>query len=73
MQLSHDSVCQCVVLTIKLTDDLSGIETYNGIVDKKWIVMEYDLKSDRLIYYFKTETMGPHQLIIEAACKAGLH
>lgn len=67
MQLFIDSVCQCIVLTSKLTDDLSGIETYNGYVDNKWVVMEYDLKSDRLLYYFKTETMGPHQLTIEAA------
>lgn len=35
-------------ILIKITDDLSGIQSYNGFVDGKWILMEYDAKNDLL-------------------------
>ncbi|MEZ5199342.1 MAG: hypothetical protein R2764_24045 [Bacteroidales bacterium] len=38
--------------TIKLviTDELSGIKSYRGTLNGKWILMEYDAKNDLLIY-----------------------
>lgn len=40
--------------TIKImtSDELSGIETYRGTLNGKWILMEYDAKNDLLIYHF---------------------
>lgn len=37
-------------LVFKISDDLSGIKTYNGYIDDKWALFEYDAKSDNLFY-----------------------
>jgi len=39
-------------IRIKITDELSGIESYRGTINGKWILMEYDAKNDLLIYNF---------------------
>jgi hypothetical protein len=39
----------------KITDDLSGIKAYTGLIDGKWALFEYDSKSDLLIYKFDPE------------------
>lgn len=67
MQITIDSVCMCPVLSVKLTDDLSGIENFIGCMDNEWALMEWDRKTERLLYYIKPETMGPHQLTIQAS------
>lgn len=38
------------VLTFQITDTLSGIRKYNGYIDKKWALFEYDAKNDLLSY-----------------------
>ncbi len=38
------------VLTFKITDTQSGIRKYNGYIDKKWALFEYDAKNDLLSY-----------------------
>lgn len=35
-------------VTVKITDNLSGISTYNAYIDDTWWLMEYDAKSDML-------------------------
>ncbi len=35
-----------------ITDHLSGINTYNGYIDGKWINFYYDAKNDRIEYHF---------------------
>jgi hypothetical protein len=51
--------------SLVISDDLSGIETYNAYVDGKWILMEYDYKLNRITHYFdgviKKQT-EPHKL-----------
>ncbi|MBN1789190.1 MAG: M23 family metallopeptidase [Bacteroidales bacterium] len=37
-------------LTFKITDNQSGIRKYNGYIDKKWALFEYDAKNDMLSY-----------------------
>jgi hypothetical protein len=39
-------------ISVKINDDLSGINTYRATVDGKWILMEYDAKNDLLVHYF---------------------
>ncbi|MBL4653522.1 MAG: hypothetical protein JKY53_11790 [Flavobacteriales bacterium] len=39
-------------LQITISDELSGIKTYRGTVDDKWVLMEYDYKLNRLTYFF---------------------
>jgi hypothetical protein len=41
-------------LQMTIKDELSGIQSYKGKIDGKWILMEYDYKKDRLTYFFDT-------------------
>ena len=55
-------------LKFKVTDNLSGIETYRGTIDGKWILLEYDLKNNLLSYTFDKARFQPnkkHSLILE--------
>ncbi len=38
-----------------IQDDLSGIEKYEGYIDNRWVLFEYDLKNDVIIYTFDNE------------------
>ncbi|HBK83841.1 MAG TPA: M23 family peptidase [Flavobacterium sp.] len=37
-------------IRIKIDDDSSGIATYNAFLNGKWILMEYDFKTNKLIH-----------------------
>lgn len=37
-------------VVFKITDDLSGIKSYSGFINEKWVLFEYDAKTNRLIY-----------------------
>ncbi|HEX7585292.1 MAG TPA: hypothetical protein VF373_11430, partial [Prolixibacteraceae bacterium] len=39
-------------LRFKITDNLSGIETFRGTIDGKWVLFEYDLKNNLISYTF---------------------
>jgi hypothetical protein len=39
-------------IRIRINDDLSGIKSYEGTIDGKWALFEYDQKSEMLIYRF---------------------
>jgi hypothetical protein len=43
------------MIRIKIRDDLSGIRTYNGLIDGRWALFEFDQKNDQLIYKFDQE------------------
>ncbi|MCZ2393812.1 MAG: peptidoglycan DD-metalloendopeptidase family protein [Chitinophagales bacterium] len=49
-------------VNVKITDDLSGISSYKGYIDGKWVLFEYDAKNDLLTYYFDQLAKGEHQL-----------
>ncbi|MBA3648968.1 MAG: M23 family metallopeptidase [Chitinophagales bacterium] len=50
-------------LRFYISDKLSGIATYNGYLDGKWILMEYDQKNNRLNCNLPTNlTYGEHRL-----------
>ena len=51
-------------ISVKISDNESGISYYRGEVDGKWILMEYDFKSDLLIYQIEKEKLqkGEHTL-----------
>ena len=38
-------------IVIEITDELSGIKSYRGTLNGKWILMEYDAKNNRLTYF----------------------
>jgi hypothetical protein len=39
-------------LSFKITDNLSGIQSYRGTLNGKWILMDFDAKSNLLVYMF---------------------
>lgn len=39
-------------IAIKISDDLSGIDTYNAYLNGNWILMEYDYKTNKLVHNF---------------------
>jgi len=54
-------------ISVKVTDDLSGLDFYRGTIDGKWVLMQYDAKNDLLTYYFDERLKaGKHlfQLIV---------
>lgn len=56
------------MLKFKITDNLSGIDTFRGTIDGKWVLFEYDAKNNLLSYTFdkKRFQFGKnHSLILE--------
>ncbi|PWS26748.1 M23 family peptidase [Pedobacter yonginense] len=52
-------------MTFKISDNLSGIKSFNGYLDGKWILMEFDAKSATLWHSFDERTSkGKHELEI---------
>jgi hypothetical protein len=45
-------------ILVKVSDNLSGIKTYRGTLNGKWILMDYDEKN-RLLTYAFDEMMKP--------------
>lgn len=41
-------------LVFKINDNLSGIKSYRGTIDEKWVLFEFDAKSGTLFYLFET-------------------
>ena len=39
-------------ILVKISDNLSGIKTYRGTLNGKWILMDYDEKNRQLAYQF---------------------
>lgn len=39
-------------LELEISDSISGIKNYNAYLNEKWILMEYDYKTKRIIHYF---------------------
>ncbi len=55
-------------IQFKIRDNLSGIKSYNGYIDGKWVLMEYDTKTSNLWHTFDgTVVKGNHtfELIVE--------
>lgn len=47
--------------TFKMTDNLSGIHSYDAYVDGKWTLLEYDMKTDRIYHKFDDKiSSGEH-------------
>ena len=42
------------MFSFKIYDELSGIESYRGEINNKWVLMEYDFKTNIIKYQFDT-------------------
>ncbi|QNL49438.1 M23 family metallopeptidase [Olivibacter sp. SDN3] len=48
-------------INFKISDNLSGIQSFNGYIDGKWVLMEYDAKTASLWHTFEKElAKGEH-------------
>jgi hypothetical protein len=55
-------------MRIRITDDLSGIKTYEPLIDGKWALFEYDQKNKMLIYNFDPQRIrnaARHELLLK--------
>ena len=59
-------------IKIRIKDNFSGIKSYKGTIDGKWVLMEYDAKNSLLTHYFDTRTAtGEHTFVIKVIDKKG--
>ena len=60
-------------LKLLVSDDLSGIDSYNATLNGEWILMEYEYKKDMLIYNFSDLELkeGKYDLEVEVKDKVG--
>ena len=52
-------------LSIEISDDLSGINTYSATLNGKWILMEYEPKNKTLTYNFDANILDQKQCELE--------
>ena len=52
-------------LSLRITDDLSGIDTYNATLNGEWILMEYEPKTNTLTYNFDDKILDKTQCELE--------
>ena len=53
-------------VNFKISDNLSGIQSFNGYIDGQWVLMEYDAKSRSLWHVFEpTLPAGKHTFRLE--------
>ena len=59
-------------MSFKISDNLSGIQTFRGTIDGQWILMEYDLKTSTLWHTFDYRTApGKHLLQLTVIDRQG--
>ena len=51
-------------IQVRISDELSGIKSYSGYIDGKWVLFEYDAKNKLLTYYFDQLPSGNHELVL---------
>ncbi|MBN2807550.1 MAG: M23 family metallopeptidase [Prolixibacteraceae bacterium] len=60
-------------IRFRISDELSGIKSYNGFIDNKWVLFEFDAKRDLLEYNFDENIKKDknHQLKLEVEDQKG--
>jgi murein DD-endopeptidase MepM/ murein hydrolase activator NlpD len=56
----HKNMAGNSTITVKIADNLSGIKSYRGTIDDKWVLMEYEAKKSKLFYTFDNLPKGKH-------------
>lgn len=62
---NRNAITDPAKISFKIRDDLSGIHSYRGELDGKWILFEYDAKNHLIEYYFdaaRIQTGKKHHL-----------
>ncbi|HEY5511627.1 MAG TPA: M23 family metallopeptidase [Prolixibacteraceae bacterium] len=53
----HSILTNRTRIEFKITDNLSGIDSYEGEIDGSWVLFEYDAKTDNLFYIIDKERL----------------
>ena len=61
------------IIRFKIDDEFSGIKRYDGTIDGKWVLFQYDAKRNLLIYYFdeKIKQNKNHKLVLTVEDQKG--
>ena len=60
-------------ISVKISDNESGISFYRGEIDGKWILMEYDFKTNLLVYYIEREKLKKGEYTLKVVVKDKLN
>ncbi len=63
---------KCATLSIKISDNLSGIISYKAFIDGEWALMDYDAKKNVLVYTFDPQRIKrntKHTLLLSVSDK----
>lgn len=52
LSIKDNTITESNRIRFKISDDLSGINTFEGLIDGKWALFEYDAKRNMLTHYF---------------------
>jgi len=52
-------------IEIKIADNLSGIKSFKGYIDDKWVLMEYESKTAKIFHEFDNLPKGNHVFKLE--------
>lgn len=52
-------------LSLAISDDLSGVDTYSATLNGNWILMEYEPKTNTLTYNFDDKILNQKQCVLE--------
>lgn len=58
-------------IAFKIGDNLSGIKSYKGYIDGKWVIMEYEAKKAKIFYTFDKLPKGKHEIKVEVTDGVG--
>jgi murein DD-endopeptidase MepM/ murein hydrolase activator NlpD len=57
---ANKNMAENSTITVKIADNLSGVKSYKGSIDGKWVIMEYESKKAKLFYTFDNLPKGKH-------------
>jgi len=61
-------------IRFRISDNLSGINTYNGTIDGNWVLFEYDAKNNLIFYRFDEKRLQKgvnHKLVVTVTDNRG--
>ncbi|MCF6241399.1 MAG: M23 family metallopeptidase [Bacteroidales bacterium] len=73
LSLAKTNVIYKSMLRFKIYDNLSGIKSFNGFIDNKWVLFTYDTKYHLIQCNLKIEKIkkGKHELVLKVEDKYG--
>ena len=57
---ANKNMAKNTIIAFKIEDNLSGIKSFRGTIDGKWVKMEYEAKKAKLFYTFDDIPQGKH-------------